>query len=267
MQTIRLTDLIAAIEGTAGPMGDASRSRRPGADPDSAAEHPTASGAVAKESLTRTGDRAAKEGRAPSGQGESLPVPRIVTDSRQVQPGDVFWALRGERLDGHAFVGDAVQRGARVCVVDADRVTECKGPAAEAVLIQVDDTLTALQRLAGWYRCRLATSVIAVTGSVGKTTTREMIQAVLSAGRRVIRSPRNYNNQIGVPLSLLAIEPHHELAVLELAASHSGEIAALAELVRPHVGVVTGVAPDGDSSNPSISGDGRYVAFESSDRK
>ena len=243
MQTIRLADLIAAIDGTVVPMGGVSQSRSPGATPDSAAGHPTASGVAARESPDRAGGRAAKEGRAPCWQGEMLALRRVVTDSRQVQPGDVFWAFRGQRVDGHTFVGDAVRRGARVCVVEAGRATEWEGQAADAVLIQVDDTLRALQRLAGWYRGRLTARVIAVTGSVGKTTTREMIHAVLSAARNVVRSPRNYNNHIGVPLSLLAIDSEHDLAVLELAASRSGEIAALAELVQPRVGVVTGVAP------------------------
>jgi len=162
----------------------------------------------------------------------------VANDSRTSGAGDLFWALRGDRHDGHDFVQDALARGAAACIVQADKH---RGEHRPAVLVR--DTLEALWDLARWYRRRLDVLTIAVTGSVGKTTTREMIHAALGAGFAGTRSPHNYNNHIGVPLSILGIERHHDFAVLEIGASRVGEIHELAGIAVPQVGVVTAVGP------------------------
>ncbi len=158
----------------------------------------------------------------------------VVTDSRTVRAGDLFWALRGETHDGHDFANDALRRGAAACVVRSDRAREIRGP-----FIVVNDTLHALWKFARWQRDRQEALVIGVTGSVGKTTTREMIHAVLSTRHRGIQSPKNYNNHVGLPLSVLDIDATHEFAVLEMGASAVGEIRDLAGIAAPEVGVVT----------------------------
>jgi UDP-N-acetylmuramoyl-tripeptide--D-alanyl-D-alanine ligase len=160
----------------------------------------------------------------------------IATDSRRVNPGDVFWALGGDRYDGNDYVAEAFDRGAAGAVVNR-RVAVPPG----RWVIEVEDTQPALWNWARANRDRFGGTVIAVTGSVGKTTTRQMIHTVLARRWRGTASPRNFNNHFGVPLSMLAIEPEHDYAVLELGASAAGEIAALAELCRPKIGVITHV--------------------------
>ncbi|MEX0726910.1 MAG: UDP-N-acetylmuramoyl-tripeptide--D-alanyl-D-alanine ligase [Planctomycetaceae bacterium] len=165
-------------------------------------------------------------------------VSRISIDTRTLQPGDLFWAIRGETFDGHDFVDRAFQQGASACVIRRDRAAVCSGPA-----ILVDDTQTALRDLARWHRRRQDALVIGVTGSFGKTTSREMIYAALAAEYTGMRSARNLNNHIGLPLSLLDIQSHHEFAVLEMGASHIGEIVDLTQIAVPEVGVITGIGP------------------------
>ena len=156
------------------------------------------------------------------------------TDSRQVEPGDVFWALRGPHHDGGEFVAEAFERGAAGAVVAAPvDVPPDAGP------IRVDDTHAALRQWAAWKRRQFTGTVIAVTGSVGKTTTRQMIHTVLQRGSRERPARATSTTTCGVPLSMAAMEPEHDYAVLELGASHPGEIAALAALCRPKVGVIT----------------------------
>ena len=162
---------------------------------------------------------------------------RIATDSRQVRPGDLFWALVGERHDGHDYLADAFRAGAAAAIVE--RVPDqLAGP-----LIQVEDTLLALWDFAEHYRRQFDTLVIGVTGSVGKTTTRRMIHAALGANFCGIQSPYNYNNHIGLPLSLLQLDGNDEFAVLELGASRVGEIADLADIAQPEMGVLTAIRP------------------------
>ena len=163
---------------------------------------------------------------------------RVTIDSREVRSGDLFWALRGERHDGHNFVPEAMRRGAIAAVVQRGTVLN-----TAELLIDVDDTLAALWDFAKWNRRRQTGRVVTVTGSFGKTTTREMIHAALSTCRRGVRSPKNFNNHIGVPLSLLQMERSDDYAVFELAASHIGEICELAQLAQPHIGVITGIGP------------------------
>ena len=166
--------------------------------------------------------------------GLTAPLPAAVIDSRQVEPGCVFWGLRGPNHDGSDFAADAFDRGAAGVVV-AKPVDVPQGRWA----MRVDDTASALRQWARYKRQHFTGTLIAVTGSVGKTTTRQMIHCVLGTRLKGTASPRNYNNHVGMPLSMFAIEPHYDYAVLELGASRKGEIAALADLCAPKVGVIT----------------------------
>lgn len=160
-------------------------------------------------------------------------------DSRNLQPGDLFFAIRGRDRDGHDFVGQAFERGAAAAVVEAAQATRL--PARG--LIPVEDTTRALQELARAVRRRWGGRIIGITGSAGKTTTKEMIAAVLAQQRCLLKSPGNLNNRYGVPLTLLRLEDRHEVGVIEMAMSGPGEIALLASIAEPQIGVVTNVAP------------------------
>ncbi len=165
-------------------------------------------------------------------------ITAVSTDSRTVVRGGVFWALCGEHQDGHNFVADAEARGAACCVVNRGQPIHSSGP-----LVEVEDTLQALADFAGWYRLQRDALVVGVTGSVGKTTTREMIYATLNMGYDGIRSEKNFNNEIGLPLTLLQISRNHEFAVLELGARRIGDIRKLVEIAQPEIGVITAIAP------------------------
>ena len=162
-------------------------------------------------------------------------------DSRTTVPGDLFFAIHGERFDGHDFVGEALKAGAVAAVIEESH----RAKLAEYTdrLILVPDALAALQQLAREVRRKWSGTVLAVTGSVGKTTTKEMIATVLSAKYQVLKSHGNLNNQYGLPLQLLKLGPHHVMAVLEMGMSAPGEIAALAAIAEPNCGVITAVAP------------------------
>jgi UDP-N-acetylmuramoyl-tripeptide--D-alanyl-D-alanine ligase len=160
-------------------------------------------------------------------------------DTRKLAPGAVFFALRGARADGHAFLEHAARAGAAAAVVERHGEDERGLPPA---LILVDSTAAALQRCGSWVRRHHATTRwIAVTGSNGKTTTKEMIAEGLAASGRVHRTPGNLNNQLGVPLTMLAMPDDVEFAVVELAMNAQGEIAALARIVDPDLGLVTNI--------------------------
>ena len=161
-------------------------------------------------------------------------------DSRTVNPGELFFAVKGERLDGHDFVDAALQRGAISAVVRKDQWHRFSG---NMKLLPVDDTLIALQTLATAVRKFWGKPLIGVTGSAGKTTTKEAIAHVLASKFRVLKSEGNFNNHFGLPLMLLKLEPEHDLAVIEMGMSHAGEIRTLAKIAHPDTGVVTNVAP------------------------
>ncbi|MGH9514794.1 MAG: UDP-N-acetylmuramoyl-tripeptide--D-alanyl-D-alanine ligase [Terriglobales bacterium] len=178
-------------------------------------------------------------------------------DSRTIKPGEVFFAVVGERMDGHDFLDQAFEKGAIAAVVSHEkfgalsarvgadvhvRPPLTSGPTAPA-LIPVEDTLLALQLLAQAVRRLWARPLIAVTGSAGKTTTKEAIAHVLASRFRIHKSEGNFNNHFGLPLMLLKLEPEHDCAVVELGMSHLGEITALAQIAQPDTGVVTNVAP------------------------
>jgi UDP-N-acetylmuramoyl-tripeptide--D-alanyl-D-alanine ligase len=158
-------------------------------------------------------------------------------DTRTLASGDLFFALEGEHSDGHRFVADARARGAVGAVV----ARAADGLAAPFAQIVVESPLTALQRLATHMRGLVDIPVVAVTGSNGKTTTKEMIAAVLSPSRRVHKNPGNYNNQIGVPLTILGLDETAEVLITELGSNHVGEIRELAAWARPDVAVITNV--------------------------
>ena len=163
------------------------------------------------------------------------PIGRVVTDSRNVEWGDVFVALPGGVRDGVEFLPDAAKRGAVAAIVG-----QSGGRYPGLVCVRVEDSLQALWDLAAWNRDRCHALRVAVTGSFAKTTTRQMIQRVLSHVGRTHQSPGNYNNQVGVPLSLLGLSAEDQFGVFELAASGCGEIGPLSKLVQPSAGVLTG---------------------------
>ncbi|MGH7635633.1 MAG: UDP-N-acetylmuramoyl-tripeptide--D-alanyl-D-alanine ligase, partial [Gemmatimonadaceae bacterium] len=153
-------------------------------------------------------------------------------DTRTLAPGDLFFALRGPCHDGHEYVRLALEKGASAAVVE--RHVEGSGP-----LLVVKDTLHALQALARWARDRWGGDVIGVTGSAGKTTTKDAITAMLAVDMRVAKTVGNYNNHVGVPLSLLRTPEEARAAVIEMGMNHAGEIRELARIARPRIGVVT----------------------------
>jgi UDP-N-acetylmuramoyl-tripeptide--D-alanyl-D-alanine ligase len=178
-------------------------------------------------------------------------------DSRTIIPGEVFFAVRGERMDGHDFLDQAFENGAIAAVLSQQKFAALSASvragvrarphslsgAIQLALIPVEDTLVGLQLLAQAVRRLWARPLIAVTGSAGKTTTKEAIAHVLASRFRVHKSEGNFNNHFGLPLMLLKLEPEHDCAVVELGMSHLGEITALAQIAQPDTGVVTNVAP------------------------
>lgn len=172
-------------------------------------------------------------------------------DSRSLKAGDLFFALRGPNHDGHAYVRDVLQKGAAAVVVDREIPG---GSPEEGRLLRVADTLQALQQLGSRVRQRWAGRVVAVTGSAGKTTTKDIIAALLAEGFRTAKNEGNLNNHIGVPLSLLRIEETAEVAVLEMGMNHAGEIRELARMAGPETGVVTNVSPAHIENFASIEG-------------
>lgn len=163
---------------------------------------------------------------------------RVSTDSRTLRKGDLFWAIRGRNHDGHTFVEEAHKKGAAACVVEKAAAGQLSGR-----LVVVEDTLRALGDFARWYRHQRETLIIGVTGSVGKTTTREMIHTVLSARHSGTRSRGNFNNEVGLPLSLLELSTDDEFGVFEMGATKAGDIRELCEIACPEVGVVTAIGP------------------------
>ena len=167
-----------------------------------------------------------------------VPVTGVSIDSRTLGVGDAFFAIRGHRLDGHAFLADAAGRGASCVVVHA---LPDEAP-ANVPLVLVEDTTRALGRLGAWHRSRFQVPVVGVTGSNGKTTTKELVAGVLATRWNVLKPTSSFNNQWGLPLTLLALSPEHQAVVLELGSQAPGEIAYLTGLAQPTVGVVTTVA-------------------------
>jgi len=162
-------------------------------------------------------------------------------DSRSVGAGELFFAVRGDRLDGHDFVAGALERGAAAAVVSRARVASMPDAVLAHPLLIAEDPLIALQALAAHVRRRWGKRVVAITGSAGKTTTKEAVAAALGAKFNVLKSRGNLNNGFGLPLELLRLEPEHNIAVVEMGMNHLGEIATLARIAAPDWGVVTNV--------------------------
>ncbi len=212
--------------------------------------------------LSRIAEFIAATGKAPSGHASTAQVTTgqydgramaqgYSIDSRTVQPGELFFAVKGERLDGHDFVEQALNQGAIAAVVRKDQRARYSTPSG---LLAVDDTLVALQTLATAVRKIWSKTAIGVTGSMGKTTTKEAMAHLLAIKYRVHRTKGNFNNHFGLPLGLLTLEPEYDLAVVEMGMSHPGEISALARIALPNQAVVTNVASVHLESFDSIAG-------------
>jgi len=161
----------------------------------------------------------------------------ICTDTRTIKKGDFFVALKGKKFDGNDFVLDAYKKGARAAIVNRPSL-----PLPDNFfVVQVNDTLKALQEIAKFYRERLSLPLIAITGSNGKTTVKELVAHILSGRYLIGKSFGNFNNQVGVPLSILKISPRHQAGVLELGMNQPGEIRMLSRIVQPNIGVITNV--------------------------
>ncbi|HMQ33570.1 MAG TPA: UDP-N-acetylmuramoyl-tripeptide--D-alanyl-D-alanine ligase [Chloroflexaceae bacterium] len=199
-------------------------------------------------------------------QWQAVGLGEVATDSREVEPGGLFLALSGERTDGHNYLPDVIARGARGALVTREAVEARRealsgtsrpwvlvnpatgaglpeAPPDACLLIAVDDPLMAVQRLAVYHRRQLAPTVVGITGSVGKTSTKEVAAAVLSRRYRTLKSKRSFNSEATLPTTLLRLTADHQAAVLELGMWAPGEIRFLADLARPHVGIVTNVGP------------------------
>lgn len=171
-----------------------------------------------------------------------LEHPVVTTDSRNCPAGSIFFALKGERFDGNKFAAEVLEKGCSVAVVDDASVI----PAGDSRYFLVPDVLTALQQLAAYHRAQLRTwehpvTVVGITGTNGKTTTKELTNAVLSQKFSVLATVGNLNNQIGVPLTILKITHEHEMAIVEMGANHPMDIAELCEIARPDYGLITNV--------------------------
>ena len=162
--------------------------------------------------------------------------PVITTDTRDCPQGSIFFALRGETFNGNAFAMKALESGCSYAVID-----EMPAGIHDGRLIKVDDVLTTLQQLARYHRRALGTKIIGVTGTNGKTTTKELIAAVLGEKYNVLYTQGNFNNHIGVPKTLLRLRPEHDIAVIEMGANHPGEIKTLVDIVEPDCGIITNV--------------------------
>lgn len=167
--------------------------------------------------------------------GENLTIASVSTDSRAIANGDLFIALKGPNFDAHQFIDEVISKGAAAVVVD--HAIDCAVPQ-----LVVADTTLALGQLGALVKARLNVPAVAVTGSVGKTTVKEMMAAIMSRIGNVLATAGNFNNEIGVPLTLLRLTPEHQYAVMELGANHLGEIAYTTSLVKPKVAVITNVA-------------------------
>ncbi|MEA3231124.1 MAG: UDP-N-acetylmuramoyl-tripeptide--D-alanyl-D-alanine ligase [Thermodesulfobacteriota bacterium] len=177
---------------------------------------------------------------------ESIVFDTAVIDSRSVLPGNLFVAIRGERHDGHTFIPGVIRQGIRGVVINQAKTSELRENRwndEKVTCVAVDDTIRALGDLAAYQRRRSDARVIGITGSNGKTTTRRMAAAIFGRCFETLASRGNYNNEIGLPLTLLGLKPGHQWIVLELGMNHFGEIRRLSRICRPDIGIITSIAP------------------------
>lgn len=183
--------------------------------------------------------------RAHMQRAAAAPITSLSTDTRNVTPGTLFLALSGERFDGHSFVGEAARSGAAAVVISRAKLSCADALPASVGIFVVDDPLSALQSLAAWYRGTLSAKVIGITGSVGKTTTKELLAAALIADvgeAAVLKTEGNLNSQIGLPLMVLMARPEHKYVVLEMGLSQFQEMHRLSMIAQPDVATITSVA-------------------------
>ena len=169
--------------------------------------------------------------------GPAAGFPHISTDTRMIEKGSLFIAIKGPNFDGHDFIGEAAKKGAGGAVVSRD----IPSPKAGFTVMLVNDTVKALGGIAKFHRSRFDIPVIALTGSNGKTTTKEMLALILSSKYKVLKNEGTENNFIGVPQTLLKLKEDHEIAVIELGTNHSGEIGYLADIVQPNCGMILNI--------------------------
>ena len=168
-----------------------------------------------------------------------MPIRGISIDTRTLQPQEIFWAISGDSFDGHWFVNEAEKKGAIAAVVEKKKAKRL--PALKIPLIQVKDTLLSLQQFSSWHRSRFKIPIIAITGTNGKTTTKEMTSWILQTKYNVHKTIGNLNNHIGTPLTLLRLNSDHEISVTELGTNHAGEIGMLGSLVKPTAALITNI--------------------------
>lgn len=181
------------------------------------------------------------DGRQISGL-PNVPLGGISTDSRTIGPGEIFFALKGERYDGHDFLTDVVKAGGAGVIVEHGAAVPEQLATDGLVVITVASTLDALGDLARWWRKQWARKVVAITGSNGKSTTKEMTASILAREANTKKSPGSFNNLVGLPLTILSLEESHEMAVLEMGMNRPGEIARLTQIADPDIGLITNVA-------------------------
>lgn len=186
-------------------------------------------------------------------QGADVTFDAVSTDTRTLQPGELFIAIKGENFDGHKFLEQAINKGASAALIEQPVVTTIP-------TLTVPDTRLALGQMGAWRRQQLNLPVIALTGSCGKTTVKEMIRNILAQNNSVLANQGTLNNDLGAPLTLLKLQPHHQFAVLELGANHPGEIAYLTGLARPNVAFINNIAPAHLEGFGSIEGVARAKA-------
>lgn len=167
--------------------------------------------------------------------------PVITTDSRDVPEGSIFFALKGETFDGNQYAIKSLELGAAYAVIDDENIYNSASEDIKKFLVLSSDVLTTLQHLANHHRCQLGTTIVGVTGTNGKTTTKELIATVLKKKYNVLYTQGNFNNHIGVPKTLLQLTKEHQIAVIEMGANHPGEIKTLVNIVQPDYGIITNV--------------------------
>ena len=178
------------------------------------------------------------------GDDDVLPheINNISIDSRRINKGELFYAIKGDRFDGHEFIAAAQEKGACAAVISREKAPGIQNLNSGMPLIIVDDTLKALQNIAHFHRTQFKIPVMALTGSVGKTSTKEFTAAVLARKYSTLKSEKSFNNAIGIPLTLLKLRPFHEIAVLEMGTNHFGEIEALCNIAEPGYGLILNIA-------------------------